>query len=202
VKYAVRLMVETTTRNARVARVVDGKVTGGLSYGDVLAAARIGDQPIDLVLGTSNNEAVKKFFADLNSTAGYKDADIGERCDRTLEELSRHFTVTDKVISYWALLHLYRRKIATNPGARECLNSGVRQQMAGLGLQLDDLAFASGAAVVASGEQKSGTREVSGAPGAAAAEKIVPSNQVVEKLLGEKGTSKTFQVFPIQETKD
>ena len=197
VKYAVRLMVETTTRAARVARVVNGKVAGGLSYGDVLAASRIGDQPIDLVLGTSKNDAVNKFFADLNSSAGYADADIGERCDRTLEELSRHFTVTDKVISYWALLHLYRRKLAANAGAKECLNTGVRQQMAGLGLPLDDLAFASGAAVVASGDQKSATREA-----AAAVEKIVPSNQVVDKLLGEKNTSKTFQVFPIQTTTD
>jgi len=207
-KYTVKLLVETRQGVARVASVTNGKIDGATSFADVLAAARIGDQPIDLVLSTSKNDPVQKFMADLKSTAGYKGEDIGERCDQTYGELARHFTVTDKVISYWALLHLYRRKLAANANARECLSSGVREQMEAIGLKLADLPFAKPATVAVAGGGRGGqaleaTR--TSAPAAAAApaiDKVVPTNEVVEKLLGEKGTSRTFQVFPIDTAKE
>lgn len=204
VRYSISLTVETTQSPARVAIVKDGKISGPVSYGDVLAAARVADQPIDLVLATSKTEAVKKLLADLNSSIGYKGEDIGEHCDRAYDELSRYFTVTDKVISYWALLHLYRRKIADNPNGRDCLTSQVRSQMVSLGLPLDDLAFAREGAAVASRsrglEPPAATfRDMTVKP---AIEKIVPSNDVVDKLLGATGTSKTYQVYPLRKVSE
>ncbi|MEQ1696028.1 MAG: hypothetical protein ABL901_09345 [Hyphomicrobiaceae bacterium] len=99
VRYTIRLLLETRTTEGRVANFKDGKAVGLTSWQDVLAAARVADQPIDLLLSNSKTEAVKKFFADLNSTTGYQSDDIGKRCDRTYDELARHFTVTDKVVS-------------------------------------------------------------------------------------------------------
>ncbi|MDX2259920.1 MAG: hypothetical protein NW205_13525 [Hyphomicrobiaceae bacterium] len=201
VKYTVRLAVATETSRARVARLVDGKIAGTVSYGDVLAAARIGDQPIDLVLSTSNNEGVKKLLADLNSTAGYTAGDIGERCDRLSDELARHFTVTDKVISYWALLNLYRRKLAANTNAGDCLPSQVKAQMTAMGLPLDDLVFAGATTVASARERQRGGRTREGDSGGEATS-VVPRNETVDSLLGEPGTSKTFQVFPIGKVVD
>jgi len=197
VRYTIRLVLETRTSEGRVANFKDGKVIGLINWQDVLAAARVADQPIDLLLSNSKTEAVKKFFADLNSTAGYKADDIGERCDRTYDELARHFTVTDKVVSYWALLHLYRRKLATNALAKDCVGTGIRAQMTAIGLSLGDLPFTRDVTVAAA--PPTANIALESAPNVArSVEKIVPSNSVVGSLLGEKDTSKTFQVFPIR----
>lgn len=198
IRVQVRVLTDRTT--ARVATLTNGKVTGLTSYGDVLAAARIGDQPIDLILTTSKTESVKKLFSDLNSTAGYPGDDIGEKCDRAYDELARHFTVTDKVISYWALLHLYRRKIATNKNARDCLSVQVKKQMEGVGLPLSDLPFARGdeVAIARAPQLESvGRSELQ-----STIDRKVADRETVEKLLRLKNTVQTFQVFPFLKSAD
>lgn len=201
VRYTIRLLVETRTSEGRVGHFKDGKLVGLVSWQDVLAAARVADQPIDLLLSNSKTEAVKKFFADLNSTSGYKAEDVGERCDRTYDELSRHFTVTDKVVSYWALLHLYRRKLASNPLAKDCIGAGLRAQMLAIGLPLEDLPFARETTVAVAPEMPKTLLE-GRLQEEVSVEKIVPSNGVVGSLLGDRDTSKTFQVFPIRRVMD
>lgn len=204
-KIRVEVRVETTKTVARVATLIDGKVPPFTTHSDVLAAARIADQPIDLLLATSTTESVKGFLSDLNSTSGFSGADIGERCDRVSDELSRNFTVTDKVISYWALLNLYRRKIAANSNARDCLASSVKKQMTSLGLSLDDLPFARDIEVAEGpGEtprrRKTDRRDGDGTGDGV--ERQVAKREVVEKLLGEKNVSETFQVFRLEKIKD
>lgn len=199
-RYTIRLLVETRTNQGRVANYADGNIVGLVSWQDVLAAARVADQPIDLVLSNSKTESVKKFFADLNSSTGYKGDDIGERCDRTYDELSRHFTVTDKVVSYWALLHLYRRKLSANSFAKDCIGAGTKAQMAKIGLSLVELPFAREPAVASTSMQP---KEHDAPPQVEMPlDKVIPTNSVVESILRQKDTSKTFQVFPIRRIVD
>jgi hypothetical protein len=191
-KLQARVRVKTETREVRVVRALSGgKVAPLTTYADVLAAALVGDQPIDSILGASKKEAVKKFFTDLNSTGGYAAADIGEKCDGLQGEMANYFTVPDKVITYWALLHLYRRKISINKNAADCLDSGVKRQMLAFGLPLDDLPFAKTTPVVASNDKS--------APAGAAEkpDRVIASQTQIDRVLGEKNSVRTFQVFPI-----
>ena len=197
-KVRVQVRVETDITKARVATLADGKVSALTSYGDVLAAARIADQPIDLLLSTSTNETVKSFMSDLNSTTGYAGPDIGERCDKLQDELSRSFSRTDKVVSYWALLNLYRRKLATNLNAKECMPAGVKAQMEALGLSLADLPFAGGT-VLAEGAPPPGEPVVRKGPDGKPVKDdgtVLARRSILEELLGQKNVTETYQFFP------
>ncbi|MDX2307118.1 MAG: hypothetical protein NW216_02650 [Hyphomicrobium sp.] len=200
-KVRVQVRVETGTSRARVATLIEGKVSPLTSHGDVLAATRIADQPIDLLLSTSTNEMVKTFMADLGSTAGYQGADVGERCDRLQDELSKSFTRTDKLLSYWAILSMYRRKLATNTHARDCLPETVKGQMTALGLSLADLPFARDT-VVAEGPATPGEPDVRKGPEDGKADDgsgpVIARRSIVEDILGRPGATETFQYFPIE----
>ena len=140
--YSVKLQVRTELNSSRVALIEDGKVKDPF-HANVLAAARVGDQTIISVLGNSKNDAVKKFMADLNSSNGYGGNDVGDRCEELFSNLSDYFTISDKVIVYWAILTLYDRKLKKNENAKDCL-SKYATQMQKLGLPTNEFAFAVG----------------------------------------------------------
>jgi len=192
IKWKVRVKISTDTTAARVALIKNGKLEPKPSYTDVLAAARVGDQPIAVILASSKTDAVQKFMVDLASSGGYADEDIGEKCDLVSSELAKHFSVTDKVVTYWAILHLYRRKIGANKNATDCLHETVREQIVALGLNVDGLPF-SKPAVVATARLESVN---DGKPAADKVDRAIPSQELVERVLGEKNSDKTFQVIP------
>ena len=97
--------------------------------------ATLAKKPLQEVINTTDDPEIRKFYAELQSSDGYKGSDIGSKCQAMKDFFAKYFNSRDEYAIYWAFLKRSEGQLKKNANYKDCLNPDLRQALDDMGLK-------------------------------------------------------------------